>query len=219
MNLQKLEEIIKVSLDTKVSIRGKYSYKELFSALLSSKTIPEAASLLNTSTDALEHVLSRNVRKLFPTKVISTKWNNYLYSLLGYRRCTGCDIVLELSNFSKKQDSFDGYAYYCKECRSVTRKYFSENNPEYARQDYLKNKSEYISRAIKYRTRRELATPPWANLEIIARIYDCAEEDHVDHIVPLQGDMVCGLHVENNLQYLSVEENLRKSNKFVTDWE
>ncbi|MCI0152405.1 hypothetical protein KNO81_42180, partial [Paraburkholderia sediminicola] len=38
---------------------------------------------------------------------------------------------------------------------------------------------------------------------------------HVDHIVPLQGRYVFGLHVENNLRLITAEENLRKFNRLI----
>ena len=38
---------------------------------------------------------------------------------------------------------------------------------------------------------------------------------HVDHVIPLQGENVSGLHVENNLQLLSRLENISKKNRFI----
>lgn len=68
----------------------------------------------------------------------------------------------------------------------------------------------------------ECATPKWADKEQIASIY--AERDRlnalggddpfaVDHIYPLQGKTVCGLHVPSNLRVIKRSENSAKGNK------
>jgi len=73
--------------------------------------------------------------------------------------------------------------------------------------------------AAKRRANKIMATPSWANLEKIKEIYkNCPEGYHVDHIYPLRSKYVCGLHVENNLQYLPAKENCSKGNKFEPIW-
>lgn len=73
----------------------------------------------------------------------------------------------------------------------------------------------------RYHSRlREIAeskqTPPWANKDAIRKIYiERPEGHHVDHIIPLRGKTVCGLHVEYNLQYLTAMENMKKHNTFL----
>jgi len=58
--------------------------------------------------------------------------------------------------------------------------------------------------------------PPWADLDAIKAIYVKAKEQGltVDHVIPLQGERVSGLHVASNLQLLSKAENSRKKNHF-----
>lgn len=60
-------------------------------------------------------------------------------------------------------------------------------------------------------------TPTWANPTVIDAIYAEARRTNmtVDHIVPLRGTNVCGLHVENNMQLLSRVDNARKGNRFM----
>lgn len=79
-----------------------------------------------------------------------------------------------------------------------------------------RGKAGYIHRTALRRARKLQQTPPWANIEALKLIYkNCPPGFHVDHIVPLAGKDVCGLHVEYNLQYLPALENLQKGNKVV----
>lgn len=65
-------------------------------------------------------------------------------------------------------------------------------------------------------------TPSWSDRAQISAIYQEARRltretgipHHVDHKVPLQGRLVCGLHVHQNLQILTGSENSKKRNHF-----
>ncbi len=68
-------------------------------------------------------------------------------------------------------------------------------------------------------------TPVWLTLEdkwIISEIYDLAKlktkltgtKWHVDHVIPLRGKIVSGLHVPANLQVISEQANKVKRNNF-----
>ena len=60
------------------------------------------------------------------------------------------------------------------------------------------------------------ATPPWASRAALRAVYVRARQEglHVDHVIPLRGANVCGLHVDSNLQLLPPTENRRKGNRY-----
>lgn len=92
------------------------------------------------------------------------------------------------------------------------------SNPEKIAAYRIKQKinGAEAARAAKRRAAKIKATPQWADLDEIKNVYLEAKYFgmHVDHIIPLQGKTVCGLHVWDNLQLLDPVENLRKGNRF-----
>lgn len=95
------------------------------------------------------------------------------------------------------------------------------------RKTWKKQNQEEVKAATNDRRRRHKnATPSWLSAEQkaeIRKIYKeairlCGENPKsyaVDHIVPLMGKEVCGLHVPWNLQILTAEENFKKNNKLL----
>lgn len=82
-----------------------------------------------------------------------------------------------------------------------------------------------LSSIDRRRLLHQCATPTWRDRSKIQEIY--AERDrlnkkgedkyHVDHIIPIQGKYVCGLHVDTNLQVISAIENIKKGNTYRLD--
>ena len=85
----------------------------------------------------------------------------------------------------------------------------------------LENKDKSAAKTSHRRAVQLRATPLWANQFIIGEAYHlaklrgkvCGGKWHVDHIVPMNSKIVCGLHVEHNLRVIPGAENIRKSNR------
>ena len=73
----------------------------------------------------------------------------------------------------------------------------------------------------RQRAKRLLRFPDWVDEKAINEIYEnCPEEHDVDHIVPLLGKKVSGLHIPENLQYLpSYINRYVKTNKWNNSWQ
>lgn len=87
----------------------------------------------------------------------------------------------------------------------------------------IEKKAWHSSYVVERRKKRDQSMPVWANKEAIQNIYIEARKltaitgvpHEVDHIIPSNHPLVCGLHVEYNLQILTESENQAKSNAFV----
>lgn len=67
----------------------------------------------------------------------------------------------------------------------------------------------------KRRATLRRATPAWCEVSEITKLYELAAQSgkHVDHVVPLNSKLVCGLHCLANLQLLAPVENYSKHNR------
>ena len=132
----------------------------------------------------------------------------------------------------------------CKACDNVKKAQYREANRDKLlrdkQQDYAKNRDRYLADKKVYRQENKgairalnaarkhvvkLRTPVWLSEDdfwLIKEAYKLAARRteifgfqwDVDHIVPLQGTTVSGMHVPWNLQVIPATDNIRKKNKF-----
>lgn len=136
---------------------------------------------------------------------------------IAFRRTVnGCCIVCEdLKNNKEERKQY--MAQYVKENRHKIRKIAS---------NWQKNNKGKVNANTALRHSSKLQrTPKWLSdfdklkikcLYQVASMYSRESDQvwHVDHIVPLQGETVSGLHVPWNLRVIPGTDNMRKNNKF-----
>ena len=95
---------------------------------------------------------------------------------------------------------------------------------EYNKQWWSENKDKRASYQAKRKSTILQRTPAWdPHAHLIIAKYQLATMltkassivHHVDHIIPLQGRKVSGLHVFSNLRVIPGSDNVKKSNKFL----
>ena len=150
--------------------------------------------------------------------------------------CIPCRKQWQREYYQKNREAKLRYAKDRREANPEYRKeYYRRTQDErlqYQKEYYEKNKDEVLSRMAEYSAERrvtdKLAKPSWLSeedMESIKAIYAASRalteetgiQHHVDHIVPLRGENVCGLHVHWNMRVIPAEDNWSKNNKH-NDW-
>lgn len=156
------------------------------------------------------------------------------------KTCAKCGETKPLSEFHNDSRKRDGKVGVCKPCACAkatqsrqsrieqvreydrARQYLKprEKIKESSRKQYQKNKPYYRERVAARRAYMGCATPSWADKAQMVAMYEYAHwlrcigvDAEVDHIVPLYGRGVCGLHVHCNLRVVLKEDNRRKNNR------
>lgn len=152
-----------------------------------------------------------------------------------------CDKRLYQENKEERKKQSKEYALKTKVLSEKTRKKWYEKNKAkklayhkewsaknknylkfYQKQWRAENRDICNFHEAKYRSDKLQRTPIWADLSAMQLEYELAAwcskvmgvKYHVDHIIPLRGKFVSGLHVPSNLQVIPATDNLVKSNKF-----
>ncbi len=145
------------------------------------------------------------------------------------KQCNDCLIFKNLSEFYKDVTCSQGVKNRCKRCQSSidSKRFLNRRDIHKAQQRIYdaNNRDKNVARTAKKKAKRIKRYPKWlSELDkfIINEIYNLAKlrtsllcvEFEVDHILPLQGRFVSGLHHPLNLQIITKSFNRSKSNNF-----
>jgi len=141
--------------------------------------------------------------KWFPDKPKKAKLYKYIIFMKDKMYCTQCESIKNIKEFNKGNTIYKLQPL-CRKCNNKNSKNWSKENP---------SKRKIIK--ANYRAAKLNRTPSWANQEKINFWYECCPKGyHVDHIIPLNGKYISGLHIETNLQWLTPLQNMKKGNRW-----
>lgn len=136
----------------------------------------------------------------------------YYYATIEYQRERKAK-YLELNGDKIRERARESRKKHRDACNARSRKW-AKDNPARHRANCARRRAAQLN-----------ATPFWSESEEIAALYEKARaiqkatghEFHVDHIVPLQSNLVCGLHVLSNLRIIEGYPNRSKGNRHWPD--
>jgi hypothetical protein len=160
------------------------------------------------------HVKSKKTGRPRPACKPCTNGENSAYNR------SNKDVIREASARYRERHP-DRAKMIAKKWQSANRAHVRSHYDEYRRRTL----AQHARRSAQRRAQNALATPKWANKVLMTAIYQHANlmskilgvSLHVDHVVPLQSKLVCGLHNEFNFQILSDAENIAKRNWYWPD--
>ena len=153
-----------------------------------------------------------------------------MQNLPGQKSCTRCRTSKIFAEFPRRKASADGHNSACRVCvnahkrtvylvddahRAKTKARTAQNkkarfqlSPAYKRAFYLWSSTKKRSRI-----------PPWVKITDFERVcqeaIDKGPDYELDHVIPMKGKLVCGLHVPTNIRVVLRKTNHAKSNKFL----
>jgi len=209
-----------------------FKTKEILSLLIEKETILETSKFLGVNRKSLERALNTYIPELSQVKGQKAKFR--IFQLFKIKDCISCKKLLSYDNFSIDNGQRSKLSTKCRDCQSMHRKDYRINNYRAVREyenKYRKKETSKALRAKEESNRRATkfgATPIWySELDdfILEELYFQAKRlensfgiaYHIDHIIPLQSNIVCGLHWHKNWQLLSSYDNLAKGNKLLEE--
>ena len=159
-----------------------------------------------------------------------------------YQTCKSCRLQNQYAWIKNNRDKVNGYnrkwtqanpekrwekrnPELAKQKAVIATKKHREANPDAWKKNYVENKPRYAANRAKRRAVQKSATPSWLTAIHKAQIQEMYEialardvqtgvKHHVDHIVPIMGENVSGMHVPWNLRVITAKENLSKGWRF-----